>query len=67
MNGSSEGREDGSFAGFPQGSHSLCLHDFFQAVVTEPSHKAVACAGRQCRICAGGSETEIQPFNPAGI
>ena len=65
VNGNSEDRKDGGFAVFPQGSHPLCLPDLFQALVTEPSHNAVGCASLQCRSCAGGTQTEIQPFNVA--
>jgi len=67
VNGTSEGRKDRGFAVFPpQRSHSLRLPDLFQALVTEPPHNAVGCAGLQCCSCAGGSETEIQPFK-AGV
>lgn len=41
VNGNPEGRKDGSSAVFPQGSHSLCLPDLFQALLTEPSHNAL--------------------------
>lgn len=66
VNGSSEGMKDGGFAVSPQESHSLCLPDLFQTLVTEASHNAFGCAGLQCHSCAGGPQTEIQPFNLAG-
>lgn len=45
---------------------TLCLPDPFQALVPEPSHNAVGCASLQCHSCAGGMQTDIQPFNAAG-
>ena len=66
VNGNSGDRKDGGFAVFPQESHSPCVPDCFQTLVSEPSHNAVGCAGLQCCSCAGGSQTEIQQFNVAG-